>query len=229
MQHLARIEQTHFWFQARRELVLKLFDRFIKHAPKRLLDLGCGTGYMLEILSSRCKSCIGLDLYPKQTEILQVQGNAEQLPFFSAVFDVVILLDLLEHVDEKATLAEVHRVLSPGGVCILTVPAFSFLWSQRDVRAGHLRRYSRKNLETALRVGSLEVLEIQYYQCFLFPLLALSRLLSRILPILCDREEEIAGWMNVVLAWINRKEVALSEYVHLPWGSSLVAVCRKKV
>lgn len=225
IQHLVRMEQTHFWFRARKELILRLFDRFVKHIPEKLLDVGCGTGHMLEVLSSRCKSCIGLDIH---AGIRQVQGNAEQLPFQDSAFDVVVAFDLLEHVDDKATLAEIYRVLVPGGICIFTVPAFSFLWSQRDVRAGHLRRYSRKSLKTALQASSLEVLRVQYYQCFLFPLFAMSRILSRIIPSLSDREEKISGWMNGILAWINRKEVALSESIYLPWGSSLVSVCRKR-
>jgi SAM-dependent methyltransferase len=149
------------------------------------------------------------------------------LPCGSESFDVVLLLDVLEHVDDVSALREASRVLSPGGFLFLSVPAFPRLWSYRDEDAGHRRRYTRTSLEQTVRGAHLEIREIGYYQCLLFPLVVASRVLGRRGPAAREAEDLPFVGLNALCALVNRFEVALGAVVRWPWGSSLVAVCQK--
>jgi hypothetical protein len=133
---------------------------------------------------------------------------------------------VLEHVDDEAALEEIVRVVRPGGAVIVSVPAMPWLWSYRDVDAGHQRRYVRRGLLKLLRKSRLEVHRLNYFQCLLFPLV-MTRVVSRKGRAARDREDAPAPLVNSVLSVISRLEVRLSRVVSWPFGSSLVAVCRK--
>ena len=141
--------------------------------------------------------------------------------------DAVVLLDVLEHVDDEAALTEVRDVLRDDGLALISVPAFPRVWSYRDQDAGHQRRYTRPELTELLIGKGFRVLQVCYYQCLLFPVLFLSRWLGRRGPGWRNFEEQRLPILNSALAWVNRWEARLGARVRLPWGSSLVAVCRK--
>lgn len=230
---LARMEQWHFWFVGRRALVDGLLDRHGIGPELRILDLGCGTGLMLRRLEARGCQVVGVDMRPEGLRHLAatspvVQADATRLPFTADSFDALLLLDIVEHVDDRALLAEVRRVLRPGGVAVLTVPAFPWLWSYRDQAAGHLRRYTRRRLVDTLAQAGLVVREVRYYQFFLFPAVVLARWLGRRGAAVRDAEERPGGALNAVLARLNHMEARLGRYVPWPWGSSLAALCVKE-
>jgi ubiquinone/menaquinone biosynthesis C-methylase UbiE len=235
LQRLSEMERWHFWFAGRRELVRCLVHRHLDPG-RRLLDVGCGTGWQLESMLREGHRAVGLDLRPEglaamrdaSREVDLVQGRATQLPLRSASFDAVLLLDVLEHVEDRAALREVHRVLREGGVALLSVPAFSWMWSYRDQDAGHLRRYHRRQLAQLLVDGGFRVLQVCYYQCLLFPVVLLSRLLGRRGPGWRNLEERPLPVLNAALSWLNRWEGRLGARVPLPFGSTLVAACRKQ-
>jgi ubiquinone/menaquinone biosynthesis C-methylase UbiE len=140
MSHIRRMELSHFWFQGRRAVILKLLEKFTKRSTK-ILDVGCGTGFLCEILREKFDTVVGVDQYVEGfTKTPLIRGNATELPIRDSAFDLVLLLDVLEHVDDERVLSEVRRVLTPGGLCVISVPAHPFLWSERDVASGHLRR-----------------------------------------------------------------------------------------
>ena len=233
---LAHIERWHFWFIGRRALVNRLLAKYVGKETKRLLDIGCGTGNMVEILSAQGHKVVGLDLLPqglrstrhKVPHSMLIQADLSiQLPLSDNVFDVVIVLDVLEHVDDESLLEEVKRVLNPGGIILLTVPAFQWLWSFRDTDAGHLRRYTRKSLHDLMSKSDLQIVEMRYYQFFLFPFIAMTRFIGRKRKEVRDFEEQPIWVVNKALSWINRLEVWLSDYIPLPYGSSLAIVCQK--
>jgi len=152
-------------------------------------------------------------------------GNAAALPFPEDSFDGVLLLDVLEHADDDAALAEARRVVRPGGWVLLSVPAFPWLWSFRDVDAGHLRRYSRRGLEDVVRRSGLAVERVTYYQCLLFPVLAVARLAMRGRR-LRDAEERVPRLINALLTAVNSVEARAARRIDLPWGSSLFVRAR---
>jgi SAM-dependent methyltransferase len=135
--------------------------------------------------------------------------------------------DVLEHVDDRAALAECHRVLRPGGVLLASVPGWPVLWSERDVRAGHLRRYRRIDLEHVLETSGFRVLEVRGYPFLLLPLVIVSRLVVRFSGRRqLTREEQVPDRVNRALSRLARFEVGLGRFSWWkpPTGSSLVAV-----
>lgn len=234
LERLAEIESWHFWFGARLTLVEELLKR---HLPESalVLDLGCGSGKVLDVLARQGHRPIGLDARPEGLARVRarlpgawlVRGHAHRLPFKDGALDAVVTLDVLEHVDDRVVLEEIARVLRPAGTVVATVPAAPWLWSYRDDDAGHLRRYSRKRLEHVFRGAGFEPREIRYYQSLLFPLVAVSRLAGRRRRTLRDAEERPPALVNHALAGVNALEVRLGRRVRWPWGSSLLAVARK--
>jgi SAM-dependent methyltransferase len=136
----------------------------------------------------------------------------------------VLLLDVLEHVPDKRALEEVRRVLQPGGKVLISVPAFDWLWSYRDVDAGHRRRYSRGQLLDLAREAGFEVCETHQFQFLLLPILAFTRWLGRRGPWWRDFEERRLPVVSDLLVLISRLEVRLGAFVRWPVGSSILAV-----
>jgi len=226
--YLHQLERNrHFWIQGK-HLIIK--DLVNQAKPGSLLDIGCGTGSLLLSLSSKVDSITGIDLSEKAVKHCRqimpqanfVEGEATQLRFADNSFDLVLALDVIEHVSEdKSVISEAYRVLKPGGRLILSAPAFPWLFSQRDSAAGHLRRYRRSELVSLLKDSDLKTDYLNYYIFFLFPLLILSRLLR--LP-----EKDPAPFLNSFFTFICQAEAKMSRYISFPWGSTLITVARKK-
>jgi SAM-dependent methyltransferase len=242
LQVLAAIEPSHFWFAGRRTLVERLLRRLGPGAGLAL-DAGCGTGALLEALAGHGWQPVGVDLLAGRTVAQAsacadperrrkpaplVRASAEQLPFADAVFAGALLLDVLEHADDARVLASVHRVLKPAGWALIAVPAMPWMWSHRDLAAGHLRRYTRRSLRAVLAGAGFDVVEMRYYQCLLFPIVVLTRWLGRGGPAWRDREDRPPRWLNALLRGVNRVEARLSDAIPWPWGSSLFAMGRKR-
>jgi len=235
LRRLARIERDHFWFAGRRALIDRLLERYLSSTPV-ILDAGCGTGAMAERLSRRGYSVVGFDLRPEglieakraRPEAAFFQAEAARFPLPDSTFNCVLALDVFEHVDDCAMMAEIVRVLRPDGYLILTVPALPYLWSYRDEAAGHLRRYTKSSLEMLINQARMEIREIGYYQCLLLPLVVVTRRLARKNAAWRDVEDLPSPPVNRLLTMINLAEVSLRRYIAWPSGSSLVAVCRKK-
>jgi ubiquinone/menaquinone biosynthesis C-methylase UbiE len=235
LEKLTALESWHFWFAGRRALVGALLDRHATDDARVVLDVGCGSGATASALASRGHVVVGLDRRDEGIRATRrllpsavfLQGDAEAIPLEGESVSIALLLDVLEHVDDAAALAELARVLEPRGVAILTVPAAPWLWSRRDAAAGHRRRYTRASLERAIARAGLELAELRYYQFALFPILALTRLAARRRPGASEAEERPGRALNALLTRVNLAEVRLGERVRYPWGSSLAVVCRK--
>jgi SAM-dependent methyltransferase len=227
------LEPTHFWFVARRALIGRLLRH--RRAPaSTILDVGCGTGYLAESLARPGVRVVAMDLHRRDLVRLRagarvdaVVGSATALPVASGVADVTLALDVLEHADDAAAMREMSRVLKPGGIAVVTVPALPWLWSSRDRDAGHLRRYTRRGLAALVRGAGLEAIDIRFHQCLLLPAFIVTRLAGRRWRQSQRVEERPARWLNGICLAISRAEIAAGDYVRWPWGSSLAAVARK--
>lgn len=232
---IATMESWHFWFLGRQAIVNQLWSKYLSGC-RDVLDLGCGTGHMSQRLADRGHRVVSLDLRPEgllamraaRSDACLVQAEAPYLPFAPGSFDAVVMLDVLEHVDDRALLRCIASVLRPTGWLILTVPALPLLWSYRDSAAGHQRRYTRSGLCRLIAEENYILREIRYYQCLLLPIMLASRYFGRHGPVLQDLEERPLPLINAILASINQFEVRLSEHIAWPWGSSLAAVCQKR-
>lgn len=238
-ERLARVEameRWHFWFRGRGVLVRELMGREKIERGALHLELGCGTGKLAREMAESGHRVVAVDYRPEGLEQIRgldpsailVRADATRLPFRKNVFDVITALDVIEHVDDHAALVEVRRVIRGSGKVILSVPAMQWLWSSRDVEAGHLRRYSPHRLRTALIRAQLAVVALRYYQFVLFPFIVASRLLgksARGKSAQLHEETPIRG-LNRLLGWVNDVEARVSSRISLPWGSSLIVVCK---
>ena len=231
LETISDVEVWHFWHEPRRRLLLDTVQPLLKPGA-RVLDVGCGTGTFCRHLAQAGYSAHGVDPWADRLEgdhDLFQSGVAECLPSGDEEFDVVCALDLLEHVDDERAASEAYRVLIPGGAFLVSVPAFPFLWSERDRVAGHRRRYGRRSLRALLCAAGFQVERLFGFQFLLLPLLVLNRTLrSR-----TEGRARVAGedrpnrHLNVAMRAINRAEVTLGRWVRPPFGSSLIAVARK--
>lgn len=247
-------EDKHWWFSSRTRAILAYLDRHLCPVRDlRILDVGCGAGNMAHHLRHYGR-VTGVDNNPKPLQIaaergLDVRaGTADVLPFGDGEFDLVALLDTIEHVPAEATvLEECRRVLvgpqdgkGQGGRLLITVPAFMFLWSQNDVINMHQRRYTAPELRRKLEEHGFRVLAISYNNFFVFPMAALLILLrrGRAEPELAsphfDQEayqvemEPAPPLMNAILTFVGKVEVALLKRVSLPFGTSIIAIAEKR-
>lgn len=236
-------EQTHWWFAARREIVLHLLRKEIAQEPQlqkplRLLDIGCGAGGMLGYLA-QFGEVMGVDPEPNAVAWAREKGSAnvklgslpDNLPFGpDDRFDIITLLDVIEHVEEDTqSLQRVHSLLQPNGRIIITVPAFQFLWTGHDLINEHKRRYTRSQLLDTMRKAGLRVDFLSYYNTILFPPVAAVRLLKRGV----GRADQVAADLGAVPRPLNRALTAIfaaERYllgsVPLPFGVSLIAIAR---
>ena len=154
---LYSLEDKHWWHISKRRIVRNLIKKYNHLDNPRILDIGCGTGKNMEELQS-LGPVFGLDSsiealkYCKKRGLNNlIEGTAEKTSLKSSFFDVVTLLDVLEHTDDNKTLKEMNRIIKKDGIIIITVPAFGWLWSTWDEVLHHKRRYTTKK-ESFLKI-----------------------------------------------------------------------------
>ena len=170
----------YWWYRARAELLRVALERYVG-GPDRVLDVGSADGPSVAWLRQRPARFVSLDLDPRGLRAPEgVCGSVLQLPFADGVFDVVTAFDVVEHCEpERRVMAELHRVLAPGGRLLLSVPAYQWAWSDHDVENGHVRRYTRGRAVAAVEGAGLVVERATYAFTAVFPMFAVERLLRR--------------------------------------------------
>lgn len=235
------LEDWYWWFVARRDAAARfLRDHAPPERPLRILDAGCGTGGMLDLFRTWPDAeAVGVDLSPEALRFSRgrghsrlVGGDLNCLPFRSDSFDVVTALDVIEHVaDDDRAVAELTRVLRPGGILVASVPAYGLLWGPHDVALHHRRRYGGGEFEALLRRAALVVEKRTHLVTALFPLAAVSRLVTR------HRAPGPGGHrlptvprpINRLLIGLHAAETAVARHASLPFGLGILAVARKPV
>lgn len=174
---IAEVEARHFWFRARSRLVVSTLREALGPPRGRsVLDIGCGTGFVMAALERAGFAVAGLDMHLEGLRHARARTrgplfceSATRVPF-SSQFDAVTLLDVIEHTaDDVAVLREASGALRPGGALLVTVPAHQRLWSAVDEAWGHRRRYSRASLVAAMRAAGLIVPAARYFGALLLP------------------------------------------------------------
>lgn len=234
---MAGVEERHWWYRALRAMIEEAWHRHVDAARPRLLDVGCGTGANLLALAGRAEPS-GIDFAPEAVRWCRGRGLAETavasaaaLPFPSMSFDVVLSCDVLCHgsmPDKRVPFAELARVLKPGGVLLLNLPAFMWLYSSHD-RAYHTdRRFTRPEVERRLRDAGLAPARVTYWNSVLFPAAAAIRLLRRFTrPEGSDLAAGSAAGASTLFGAAFALERALLRLGPLPFGVSVFAVARK--
>jgi len=236
-----RLEDEHWWFVARRNLIVRALARFssTKTTPQaaRVLDVGCGTGGMLDRLQP-FGEVLGLDLEATALAFCRqrgytrlVQASATAMPFAADTFDVAVALDVLEHIPDHAAAArEIARVLKPGGALFVTVPAYRSLWSGHDVALMHQRRYVAREVVALLEQAGLYVEHLTYTVSILFPLAYLVRMVQRRLRPGAPPRADVRSTpplLNRALLGLQDAESRIALVSQIPYGLSILAVARK--
>ena len=237
---LEQVELRHWFYAGKRRIVLYWLRRYGALMPNKLLiDCGAGTG-RFAAEAAKCCSVIAVDDHEESLCIARrhlgtdavKRGSCTELPFPDAVADSVTALDVIEHVeDDRGALREMARVLKPGGVLVITVPAFQALWSDWDVVLHHVRRYRRAQLVDRLREAGFELLHCSYINVLAFPAVYAIRKWRSIRgsrsPGISRAEDRVPPrWLNNLLmaAFVLP---ASQPHVSFPFGVGILAVARR--
>lgn len=232
---LYKQEETHWWHKSKRELCIEIIDRLIDKKKLQILDIGCGAGKNVEVFSKYGKT-YGVDSSPEAIRFCKKRGlksihlaSSEKTYFQNKSFDLVTLLDVLEHTDERKTLEEINRILKPNGYLLVTVPAFQWLWSNWDVVLHHKRRYTAQNLKKKLVQQGFRVKKLSYvYSFLLIPVILIRSIKTIILKKNYSSDFGITSpLLNLIflkLSWLERKMIFLFS---IPFGTSVVCLAQK--
>ncbi|MEO8378953.1 MAG: class I SAM-dependent methyltransferase [Acidobacteriota bacterium] len=236
----ANLEEWHWWFRGRTRILETVLRRELPDGgSRRLLSIGCGPATGLAWLlpfAGPDGSVVGLDIEPLHARNLPsgvkfTIGGLPAAPLSDASFDVVLALDVLEHLDDDlAGLWSAARLVAPGGLLIVTVPALPSLWGGHDILSEHRRRYTRKTLQLLFAASSLPPGRISYFNTVLLPMVAAVRWSRRALGLegraRSDFDKTRPGVLNEALARIFGLESLFINWARLPVGVSLLATCR---
>jgi SAM-dependent methyltransferase len=230
------IESTHWWFVARREIILRYVRHQFPSGPKpSLLDAGCGTGATLAE-AERDFNAYGMDTSPTAIALCRSRGlenvqvcTLDEYPT-DRLFDVIMLLDVIEHVsDDHEILRDAYERLRTGGHLLVTVPAYRWLWSSHDIVNHHYRRYTAKQVRMVVSESGYVVSHLSYFNTFLFPVAAIRRIASRVFRVHAADDFIVPpGPINALMKTIFRSEGIILPYVRLPFGLSVFCWARKK-
>ena len=234
---LFRVEQSHWWHIGRRRILAGFVEdicRRVTDRRPRILDVGCGTGANLLMLS-QYGDAEGVDVsedalaFCRERGLDKVKlGAGEELPYEDGTFDLVTAFDVVEHMDDDlAGLKEMRRVLRPGGRVLLFVPTFMFLWGVQDDVSNHRRRYRLSELGRVLEKAGFEIERTTYANITFFLPILFIRKLMQITGVKAASENNInVPALNGVLGRILGAERLILNFMNLPFGVSGLCVAK---
>lgn len=233
---MALVERDHWWFRAKHRLVLDELRRH--HTAGVVVDVGAGTGGLLDRLRASGHRAIGMELDPvalaharrNHPRLPLARALAEALPVRGGGAAAVTALDVVEHLDDDVVaLRELGRVVGPGGLVVVAVPAYQWAWSDHDVRLGHRRRYHRAQLVSAAEEAGLTVLRCTHFHSWLAPVAWLVRRtpVGRLMGGGSAEEASFGNrWINRTLQLVTDVERTVLARYDAPVGLSILLVAR---
>lgn len=238
-ENLAQVEKEHWYYVGKRQFVREWIQRVRPPSPQdHLLDCGAGTGIFAGEMAEHCQVTV-MDTFEESLQMLRTRFPHDrvitlengQVPLPDASIDYVTALDVLEHVpDDKEVVRGFARMVRPGGLAVVTVPASMALWSDWDVGLQHYRRYEQPELIDAFPSEDWELVHANYTNVPVFPLVWLIRKWQRGRVSTADAgraEDKVPpGPVNALLRW-QFVRLAMSR-VPMPFGVSLLLVARRR-
>lgn len=226
-----------WWFVGRRKIILAILEQYLgSRSGLKILDVGCGEGDT-SLSLSKFGTVYGLDFNAPFLRMAQdrglhnvVLGSAFELPFSNEAFDVITILDVIEHLqDDVGVLQALKKVLKKGGIIFISVPAFQFLWSEHDVAISHVRRYNNKNLTKTLVKAGLKVERSTYAISLPFPLVVIYKAITRFGK--SKRKAQtthlaLPGMINNLLMRVLSLESKIIGKRNLAFGVSLMSITK---
>ena len=235
-EQMAQLDSRHWWFTARRRILDGVIERIVRPPDNaRILELGAGTGHNLAMLS-RFGEVEASELDPVARDIASdrlgrpvVEAALPDLGMVpSEAYDMVALLDVLEHVpDDKGSLKAIYGLLKPGGALLLTVPINPWMWSAHDVAHHHHRRYRKQEIRKLAENAGYEIELLSPFNSLLFPPIAAVRLAGKVTGRDDSDDAMPSEPVNKILDTVFGFERSLIGRVPMPFGVSLVAVLRR--
>lgn len=236
----AAVENKHWWFLGRRKIVEKVIQQLKLPVNAEIIEAGCGTGGNLAMLS-RYGNLSAMEIeeiacqIANDRKITTVRKGClpDDIPF-KGKYDLIVILDVLEHIGDDITALEaLYSFLKPGGHLLITVPAFQFLWSRHDEINHHYRRYVKKTLQRVVIKAGYKLNYTRYFNFFLFPIVAIIRGFKKLLKI-DDSNVNISGDLKIPAKPINKfltylfaSERHLITWFNMPVGVSLLLLAHK--
>ena len=232
-EQMAELDERHWWYCARREVVAALIERLARPpAGGAILEIGCGTGHNFKMLG-RFGHVDALELDDEARAISEKRLGrsimSAPLPELVGVperrYDLIGAFDVIEHIDDdRAAIASIARRLKPGGKFVMTVPAHQWMWSAHDTVNHHRRRYSKSGLTKLINGSPLKLDRVGYFNSLLFPVAIAERMASKALGKDGGDLELPPAPLNTALKKTFAAERHLIGRVPLPPGLSLFAV-----
>lgn len=237
-----QLEDTLWWYRGQRKITQALFERFLPHTsrPLQILDCGAGSGGSLALLEPWGQvtafdySALAVEFFKNRAKDRVAQASAAAMPFRDGAFDLITIFDVLALLDpetEAHALAEIGRVLKPGGYLFWREPALMFLYGPHDKATHVQRRYTTRAFAEKLERMSLKPLRLSYANTLLFPAAVARRLLARLLPESDSPRSDVRPVpepLNSILAWLLAREAPLIARKGLPIGLSVLTMARKE-
>ena len=233
-----QVQKKHWWFVTKKKIILDLISRFVSPRKEghRILDIGCGSGLMLNALE-QIGQTYGMDMsdeaigFSREIFIGTVKKGflPDNIPYDCEYFSLITALDVIEHVeDDRASLIAMRDRLLPGGQAVITVPACTFLWSEHDILNEHKRRYSLGDLRDKLLEAGFTIEKISYFNSILFPAISLVRLANNALKRNGGSGVDLpVAPVNFIFKKLFGLEKYLLRFMNFPIGVSIVAVVKK--
>ncbi len=236
---LYNTEETYWWFIGQRYLLRNVLKRYVdKKNPIRLVDVGCGTGMNVKVLSE-FGHAEGVDIadeaiaFCKKKGVKVTKSDVIDLKLKDNTYDVVTELGVFYHekvTDDLKAMKELHRTMKSGGTLFFFDCAMMSLFGKHDKAFHGVRRYSKKELKSKLESAGFTVERISYINSFLFPFVYIKRKLEKLsnTPPKSEVNEKLNPTINTILKMIYKTEIWLGQYINYPFGINIYAVGRKR-